>query len=121
MTADTESHDVVVVVDGRRTNDPQNNDNGTPPEDKKAAIATAKTAETAVVAGESTLVSGETISQPESAAKWYRKLNPLRWQKIPPVPAERAAVTEEYGANIFSIITFRWMSPLMKVCVCHTS
>ncbi|KAL1964629.1 hypothetical protein VTN77DRAFT_6803 [Rasamsonia byssochlamydoides] len=45
-------------------------------------------------------------------SKWYRKLNPLRLQKIPPVPKERA-ISREYGANFFSIITFQWMAPLM--------
>jgi ATP-binding cassette subfamily C (CFTR/MRP) protein 1 len=46
--------------------------------------------------------------------KWYRRLNPLRLQKTPPVPTERS-VSHEYGASFFSIITFQWMSPLMKV------
>jgi hypothetical protein len=46
--------------------------------------------------------------------KWYRRLNPLRLQKIPPVPTERS-VSHEHGASIFSIISFQWMSPLMKV------
>lgn len=48
--------------------------------------------------------------------KWYRKLNPLRLRKIPPVPEERT-VSPEYGANILSIILFQWMSPLMDVRV----
>lgn len=46
--------------------------------------------------------------------KWYQRLNPLRLQKTPPVPTERS-VSHEYGASFFSIITFQWMSPLMKV------
>lgn len=46
--------------------------------------------------------------------KWYRRLNPIRLQKTPPVPTERS-VSHEYGASFFSIITFQWMSPLMKV------
>lgn len=48
----------------------------------------------------------------QTKSKWYRKLNPLRLQKIPPVPKERT-VSREYGANFFSIITFQWMAPLM--------
>lgn len=49
--------------------------------------------------------------------KWYRTLNPLRLQKIPPVPTERT-VSKEYGASFFSVASFQWMSPLMKVrCV----
>lgn len=46
--------------------------------------------------------------------KWYSRLNPLRLQKIPPVPTERE-VSREYGASFLSIVTFQWMSPLMKV------
>jgi hypothetical protein len=46
-------------------------------------------------------------------SKW-RKLDPLRLQKIPPVPSERQ-VTREYGANILSRIFFGWMTPFMKV------
>ncbi|QQK41347.1 ABC transporter, integral membrane type 1 [Penicillium digitatum] len=52
--------------------------------------------------------------QPAQKTEWYRRLNPLRLQKIPPVPAERS-VSLEYGASFFSVISFEWMSPLMKV------
>ncbi|GAB1214638.1 hypothetical protein ATERTT37_003802 [Aspergillus terreus] len=45
---------------------------------------------------------------------WYRYLNPLRLQKIPPTPVERD-VSHEYGASFWSIVSFQWMSPLMKV------
>lgn len=44
----------------------------------------------------------------------HHKLNPLTLQKIPPVPKERI-VSREYGAGIFSKITFHWMAPLMRV------
>ncbi|KAI9767561.1 MAG: hypothetical protein M1840_005598 [Geoglossum simile] len=46
--------------------------------------------------------------------KWYRRLNPLKWGPIPPVPEEQS-VSREVNASILSIITFQWMSPLMKV------
>lgn len=53
--------------------------------------------------------------QPSSPRpKWYRRLNPLRWQTPPPVPDERTA-SREYGASFFSIVSFQWMSPLMRV------
>lgn len=45
---------------------------------------------------------------------WYKKLNPLKRGKTIPVPADRT-VSKEYGANIFSLLTFQWMAPLMKV------
>ncbi|KAL2812956.1 P-loop containing nucleoside triphosphate hydrolase protein [Aspergillus granulosus] len=49
-------------------------------------------------------------------SKWYRrwKLNPLRLQRIPPVPTERS-VSREHGASFLSQAYFQWMSPLMKV------
>lgn len=46
--------------------------------------------------------------------KWYRKLNPLRLRRIPPVPTERQ-VSKEYGAGFFSIVTWQWMSSMMTV------
>ncbi|KAI5309703.1 hypothetical protein KEM55_002610 [Ascosphaera atra] len=48
----------------------------------------------------------------EGKRKWYRYLNPLRWQQVPPVPTEKRT-TREYGANLLSQITFHWMAPLM--------
>ncbi|KAJ5960140.1 ABC transporter integral membrane type 1 [Penicillium vulpinum] len=52
--------------------------------------------------------------QPLQKKKWYRRLNPLRMKKIPPVPTERS-VSREHGASFFSIISFQWMGPLMEV------
>ncbi|KAJ9202259.1 hypothetical protein DTO164E3_3188 [Paecilomyces variotii] len=50
----------------------------------------------------------------KQGCKWYPLLNPLRLQKIPPLPSERT-VSREYGANFLSIITFQWTWPLMNV------
>lgn len=53
--------------------------------------------------------------QPAKQKKsWYRKLNPLRWQEAPPVPDERTP-SREHGASFLSIVSFQWMSPLMRV------
>ena len=46
--------------------------------------------------------------------KWFRRLNPLRWGPLPPVPAERAPCPES-TAGFFSLLTFSWMGPLMTV------
>ncbi|KAJ5733265.1 hypothetical protein N7533_013712 [Penicillium manginii] len=54
------------------------------------------------------------LQPPTPRRKWYRRLNPLRWQTPPPVPNERTA-SKEYGASFFSIVSFQWMSPLMRV------
>ncbi|KAH0542222.1 hypothetical protein FGG08_003344 [Glutinoglossum americanum] len=50
----------------------------------------------------------------EGQRRWYEKLNPLKWGSRPPVPEERS-VSREYNASLFSIITFQWMAPLMRV------
>jgi hypothetical protein len=69
----------------------------------------------------STGCSGD--SEPENPAsgngferqrKWYRRLNPLKWGAIPPVPEERGP-SRESNASILSIVVFQWISPLMKV------
>lgn len=54
----------------------------------------------------------QTVEKPRK--RWYKRLNPLRWEEPPPVPEERT-VSKEYGAGFFSIISFQWMSPLMRV------
>ncbi|KAL2860964.1 ATP-binding cassette transporter YOR1 [Aspergillus lucknowensis] len=53
---------------------------------------------------------------PHKQPRWFRrlKLNPLRLQKIPPVPSERSP-SREHGASWLSLAYFQWMSPLMKV------
>ncbi|KAJ5675972.1 hypothetical protein N7462_008869 [Penicillium macrosclerotiorum] len=64
--------------------------------------------------------SGDEAKAPEpdelrpAEKKWYRRLNPIRWQTPPPVPEERTP-SREHGASFLSIISFQWMSPLMKV------
>lgn len=50
--------------------------------------------------------------------KWYKRLNPLRWQTPPPVPEERTP-SKEYGASFLSVVYFQWMSPLMNVSLCQ--
>ncbi|KAJ0114910.1 hypothetical protein J7T55_004652 [Diaporthe amygdali] len=43
---------------------------------------------------------------------WYKKVNPLRWGKVPPVPEERD-VSHEYKASFLSQLFFMWQGPLM--------
>ncbi|KAL2813648.1 P-loop containing nucleoside triphosphate hydrolase protein [Aspergillus cavernicola] len=52
----------------------------------------------------------------KASLKWYRRLtiNPLRLQRIPPVPDHRSP-SKEYGASFLSLVYFQWMAPLMKV------
>jgi hypothetical protein len=57
----------------------------------------------------------DAVLQPPTPKKnWHQRLNPLRWQTPPPVPEERTH-SREYEASFFSVITFQWMSPLMRV------
>ncbi|EAW25211.1 ATP-binding cassette transporter YOR1 [Aspergillus fischeri NRRL 181] len=58
--------------------------------------------------------TNDQVASPQPQLSKWRKLNPLRLQKVPPVPSERQ-VTREYGANILSRIFFEWMTPFMKV------
>ncbi|KAI9834194.1 MAG: hypothetical protein M1838_005549 [Thelocarpon superellum] len=44
---------------------------------------------------------------------WYKRLNPLKRSRKPPVPTERT-VCREYGAPFLSLMTFQWMAPLMS-------
>ncbi|KAK2805805.1 hypothetical protein FQN50_006081 [Emmonsiellopsis sp. PD_5] len=44
--------------------------------------------------------------------KWYKRLNPLRLRRVPPLPEERQ-VSREYTAGFLSLTTFEWMAPLM--------
>lgn len=67
--------------------------------------------------GDEAKASDMTLQPPVPKKKWRQRMNPLRWQTPPPVPDERTP-SREYGASFLSIITFQWMSPLMRVCVC---
>ncbi|KAI9714511.1 MAG: hypothetical protein M1820_000472 [Bogoriella megaspora] len=49
----------------------------------------------------------------EKSSLWER-INPLKRRRKPPVPKERQ-ISREFGASIFSIISFQWMSPIMSV------
>ena len=54
------------------------------------------------------------VDAPPKKKPWYRKVNPLRWGKIPPVPETRG-VSREYNASFFSLVYFQWMAPIMSV------
>ncbi|KAI9794890.1 MAG: hypothetical protein M1816_003019 [Peltula sp. TS41687] len=59
----------------------------------------------------------DALPEPEKDAgkrKWYQRLNPLKRSRKPPVPLERT-VSPEYGASFWSLLTFHWMAPLMRV------
>lgn len=45
---------------------------------------------------------------------WYKKINPLRWGKIPPIPETRR-VSKEYRAPFLSLVYFQWVAPIMSV------
>ncbi|TLS29492.1 hypothetical protein PpBr36_02112 [Pyricularia pennisetigena] len=53
------------------------------------------------------------LQQEWTARPWYRKLNPLRWGGIPPLPDERRPCPEA-DAGFLSKLLFSWQGPLMK-------
>jgi len=61
--------------------------------------------------------SADAVARPSdapAAKKWYRKLNPLRWGGIPPVPEVRT-VCPEAKASFFNKLFFQWQASLMQV------
>ena len=71
-----------------------------------------RTITTATEQSISTIATRSTAHQPPKP--WYKRLNPLKSSVKPPVPKERI-VSKEYGASIFSLLTFQWMSSMMSV------
>lgn len=67
-------------------------------------------------------VPSEVVSAPSSQdgldsadrVPWSRRLNPLKTNKIPPVPEERQP-SKEHDANWVSKLTFHWITPLLSV------
>lgn len=51
---------------------------------------------------------------PAKKKPWYKKINPLRWGKIPEVPETRG-ISKEYYAPFLSLVYFQWMQSLMTV------
>ncbi|KAJ5650852.1 ABC transporter integral membrane type 1 [Penicillium longicatenatum] len=82
--------------------------------DEKLPPAEARSARS--TSGEEPKAPGLDVDGLESTTKkkWYKRLNPLRWQTPPPVPEERTP-SKEYGASFLSVVYFQWMSPLMNV------
>ena len=62
----------------------------------------------------SSFVPDPSAAEPAEKKPWYKRLNPLKRSRKPPVPKERI-VSREYGANFFSMLTFQWMAPIMSV------
>ncbi len=46
--------------------------------------------------------------QEKKPKPWYKRLNPLKRSKKPPVPTERV-VSKEYTAGVWSRLVFQWM------------
>ena len=81
-----------------------------PIHDKESRLAAHRTTTTSTALS---ALSTEALSTAEPSKKsWYRRLDPLQWRKVPPVPTERT-VCPEYGAGFFSMLTFQWMSSIM--------
>lgn len=58
--------------------------------------------------------SDSQVDTPVKRKPWYKKINPLKWGAVPPVPETRG-VSREYTASFLSLVYFQWMAPLMNV------
>ena len=83
-------------------------------EQKQAGPIAYRTTTVDTTASELTTVESRSTVLTTTKKRWYKRMNPLKWGKKPPVPKERT-VSREYGANFFSMLTFQWMAPLMNV------
>ncbi|TVY43469.1 Multidrug resistance protein, partial [Lachnellula occidentalis] len=58
--------------------------------------------------------TGSHVDMPRQKKPWYKKVNPLKWGGIPPVPETRG-VSREYTASFLSMVYFQWVAPIMSV------
>ena len=91
-----------VVSDGGSSSDQEK-------DDRPEATRTLTTTTT-----RSTLTAEQPDPEHGKKKPWYKRLNPLKGSKKPPVPKERI-VSREYGASFLSLLTFQWMAPIMRV------
>ena len=62
----------------------------------------------------SAVTTRSTEAPPLPKKPWYKRLNPFKDSKKPPIPKERI-ISREYRAGFFSLLTFQWMAPLMEL------
>ena len=84
------------------------------PDPEKEPQHNAKRTLTATTTASSLTVETRASVQPKRKKPWYKRLNPLKRSRKPPVPKERT-VSREYTAGLLSLLTFQWMAPLMAV------
>lgn len=53
-------------------------------------------------------------SEDERRIPWSRRLNPLKANRVPPIPEARQPSNEK-GANWISQLTFHWVHPILSV------
>ena len=73
--------------------------------------SSATTATTATTASSMDMSRTESQEAPLKKQPWWRWLL-LQHRTLPPIPKERS-VSREYNANLFSKLSFQWMTPLM--------
>lgn len=59
------------------------------------------------------------VDEPVKKKPWYKKMNPLKWGKLPPVPENRK-VSREKNASFLSKLSFQWVAPIMSVSLPNT-
>jgi hypothetical protein len=110
LDEDGYEQDFTEVTAYREPSSHTGSDAGPNENDKRPAIDRTKSyaTNTSAVTGTDSHVDEHPTRQP-----WHRKLNPLRWGGIPPVPETRK-VCREYHAPFLSLVYFQWMAPLMS-------
>jgi ATP-binding cassette, subfamily C (CFTR/MRP), member 1 len=105
-------HDIEKVVPDKEYGElkVQNSGNGVKRPSDMSRIQSGVSAVTSITEDDS--ASQKSVHQ--GKRKWYRRLNPLKRSRKPPVPESRR-VSREHDAGFFSLLTFQWMAPLMAV------
>lgn len=108
---DDDDDDIGEAVDDQSDSDSNSNEKGgKEPAGTRYEIHRTKSSATDISA--TTQATSHYPADEDVKKPWHKKLNPLRWGKVPPVPEVRK-VSPEYQANFFSKLFFSWQAPLM--------
>ena len=101
------------VEDGRHSENTSGSLSSLENEKKRPHMLTRNQTTTTTSTQASNLSRATTGDRPPKKHSWLRWLS-FRSRTEIPVPKERT-ISREYSANIFSLLTFQWMSPIMRV------
>lgn len=105
---DKEVDKIEQVRERRASSSDNDNDNGEGPQRAHLTLTKSYATDTSAATG----ATGVLQDSEQQKRRWYSKMNPLRWGKVPPIPDE-PVVSREGAAGFWSLLTFTWMAPLM--------